>query len=124
MARYVVVAERRTGARCLVPTPEDPRGVPSTVRHRRRLPTVPHGFAVAGRVSVSSVPACRGVSRRARDAAAVPGVSLPGLGHRGDCYASDARTPARLVLGRLSGDDAHAGVLRVPAPTAAGPGAL
>src|SRR5713226_9458425 len=63
--------------------PEEPRRVPGALCHGRRVPTIPHGVALAERVPMPSMPTRVGVCRGARDAAPVPGVPLPGLGHGG-----------------------------------------
>ena len=58
------------------------------------MPAVPHGLALAERVSVSSVRTCGGLSGGGPGAVAVQRVSLPGLGHGGDGDASYARALA------------------------------
>jgi hypothetical protein len=45
--------------------PEDPWRVPSALFYGRRVPAIPQGVALAGRVSVSSVSTCGGVFRGA-----------------------------------------------------------
>jgi len=101
----------------LVRTSRD--SVSGALRGRSRVPRLPCGLPVAGRLSLPTLWAARGVRAAAPGALAVQGVGPPDVGHGGDGPASDEYAPRFLVLGGLLGGHAHGGPLGPPSPAAA-----